>query len=157
MKKEMIFKSNTKTIVEIDGTYIRISRKGIMNFMLQGMKGEKTIPIKNITAIQLKKNGLMPGYIQFSQHGMVESKKGMFDATKDENSIIFSTKGDYEQAVELKAYIESIQAQLEQPAATMIVESKSEADELLKFKQLLDAGAINQEEYEHKKKQILGL
>ena len=33
----------------------------------------------------------------------------------------------------------------------------SEADEILKFKQLLDNGAITQEEFETKKKQILGL
>lgn len=33
----------------------------------------------------------------------------------------------------------------------------STADELMKFKQLLDAGAITQEEYEAKKKQLLGL
>ena len=33
----------------------------------------------------------------------------------------------------------------------------SEADEILKFKQLLDAGIITQEEFDAKKKQILGL
>ena len=33
----------------------------------------------------------------------------------------------------------------------------SSADELLKFKQLLDAGAITQDEYDAKKKEILGL
>lgn len=34
---------------------------------------------------------------------------------------------------------------------------KSEADEILKYKNLLDAGAITQEEFEAKKKQLLGL
>lgn len=33
----------------------------------------------------------------------------------------------------------------------------SEADEILKYKQLLDDGAITQEEYEAKKKQLLGI
>ena len=41
-----------------------------------------------------------------------------------------------------------------QPATTP---ATSVADELLKFKQLLDMGAITQEEYDAKKKQILGL
>lgn len=41
-----------------------------------------------------------------------------------------------------------------QPVSTTTVSS---ADELLKFKQLLDMGAITQEEYDAKKKQILGL
>lgn len=35
--------------------------------------------------------------------------------------------------------------------------NESDADELMKFKQLLDAGAINQEEYDAKKKQLLGI
>ncbi len=34
---------------------------------------------------------------------------------------------------------------------------KSQADEIKKFKELLDSGAITQEEYDAKKKQILGL
>ena len=33
----------------------------------------------------------------------------------------------------------------------------SAADEILKFKQLLDSGIITQEEYESKKKQLLGV
>lgn len=33
----------------------------------------------------------------------------------------------------------------------------SAADELMKYKNLLDSGAITQEEYESKKKQLLGL
>lgn len=33
----------------------------------------------------------------------------------------------------------------------------SSADELLKFKQLLDAGAISQEEYDFKKKELMGM
>lgn len=33
----------------------------------------------------------------------------------------------------------------------------SQADEIEKFKQLLDSGAITQEEYDKKKKQILGI
>lgn len=38
-----------------------------------------------------------------------------------------------------------------------IERSGSEADEILKYKQLLDIGAITQEEFEAKKKQLLGL
>ncbi|MCI2161176.1 MAG: PH domain-containing protein [Oscillospiraceae bacterium] len=42
-----------------------------------------------------------------------------------------------------------------EPKITEVVPSA--ADELLKYKSLLDAGAINQEEYDTKKKQLLGL
>ena len=41
--------------------------------------------------------------------------------------------------------------------ATTVIQQASGADELLKYKQLLDAGIISQEEFEAKKKQILGL
>ncbi len=40
---------------------------------------------------------------------------------------------------------------------TVEVASKSEADELKKFKELLDAGVITQEEFDTKKKELLGL
>ena len=42
-------------------------------------------------------------------------------------------------------------------AGAAVVASTSDADELMKFKQLLDAGVITQEEFDAKKKQLLGL
>ncbi len=41
--------------------------------------------------------------------------------------------------------------------ATQSVSSASATDELMKFKKLLDAGAITQEEYDSKKNQLLGM
>lgn len=43
------------------------------------------------------------------------------------------------------------------PAATPIGNAVSTADEIKKFKELLDIGAITQDEYDAKKKQLLGL
>ena len=40
---------------------------------------------------------------------------------------------------------------------TTVVQPVSTADELKKFKELLDMGAITQEEFEAKKKELLGL
>ncbi|WP_303804633.1 SHOCT domain-containing protein [Ruminococcus flavefaciens] len=40
---------------------------------------------------------------------------------------------------------------------TIVTQQRSMADEIAKYKQLLDSGAITEEEYEAKKKQILGL
>ena len=40
---------------------------------------------------------------------------------------------------------------------TVQTSSPSVADEIMKFKQLLDCGAITQEEFNAKKKQLLGL
>lgn len=45
----------------------------------------------------------------------------------------------------------------EKQEATTIVQQASSADELKKFKELLDAGIITQEEFDAKKKHLLGL
>jgi predicted Zn-dependent peptidase len=42
-------------------------------------------------------------------------------------------------------------------AAAVVVNNTSAADELKKFKELLDGGIISQEEFDAKKKQLLGL
>ena len=56
----------------------------------------------------------------------------------------------------IKEYIESRILELSKQQAT-IVQQTSVADEIVKFKGLLDAGVITQEEFDTKKKQLLGL
>ena len=73
--------------------YVEIVRKGFMSFMTQGLKGNKKIAIKQISAVQFKPAGLMTnGYIQFSFIGGKESKAGLFMATQDENTVMFKKK-----------------------------------------------------------------
>ena len=72
---------------------IDIKRKGFMAFDLHGFDGTKTIFLKSITSIQFKEAGAMTaGFIQFTFSGGDESKKGLFDATKDENTVMFQAK-----------------------------------------------------------------
>src|SRR5690606_6220961 len=151
--REFYFKSNGKYHVVVENGYLRWTSKGFMNLMTQGSKGEKSIPIKSITAIQIKPPRLTTGYIQFAYSGASESKGGIMDAIKDENTITFSSKKELEQAKELKALIESLQNKDSQPETS----NTNDADELIKFKELLEAGVITEEEFEAKKKQILGI
>ena len=73
--------------------YVEIVRKGFMSFMTQGFKGNKKIAIKQISAIQFKPAGFITnGYIQFSFIGGQESKRGIFMATQDENTLMFNKK-----------------------------------------------------------------
>ncbi|MEK6858612.1 MAG: DUF4429 domain-containing protein [Nanoarchaeota archaeon] len=73
--------------------YVEIVRKGAMSFLTQGVKGNKKIAIKQISAVQFKPAGLMfNGYIQFSFVGGKESKAGIVNATQDENTIMFKKK-----------------------------------------------------------------
>lgn len=145
-----MFKKIPKAIVEVDHDVIRISRKGFFSFFMHGLKGEKTIPIKNITAVQLKKPGMTVGYLQFSQHGMLEDEGGLINSFSDENSVTLR-QSEYEQALEIKNYIEDFQRTQDGKS----VAGTSDADELKKFKELFDEGIITEEEYENKKRQIL--
>jgi len=73
--------------------FVEIIRKGAMSFLTQGLKGNKKIAIKQISAIQFKSCGSFTnGYIQFSFVGGQESKRGLFNATQDENTIMFNIK-----------------------------------------------------------------
>ncbi len=84
-----------------------ISRKGAKAFVTQGLKGDKEIPISRITAIQFKPaDNLINGYLQFSIQGGWESKGGVFAATQDENTVMFSV---FQQPTfeEVKRYIDS--------------------------------------------------
>src|SRR5690554_6805155 len=124
---DFYFKSNGKYHVVVENDYLRWTSKGVMNYLTKGSKGEKSIPIKSITAIQIKPPRFTTGYIQFAYSGASESKGGIMDAVKDENTITFSSKKELKQAEELKALIESLQNENSQPVA-----QSSGADELLK-------------------------
>lgn len=92
------------------------------------------------------------GYIQITVPGGLESKKGLFDATQDENTVIFSKKNN-ELVDQIKSKIEELISRQH----TGYINQLSPADEIRKYKELLDDGLITQEEFEKKKKQLLGL
>ena len=151
--REIIVKFPAKTIISYDNQKIVIKRKGAMNFMTQGLKGEKTIPISSISSIQIKKPGLANGYIQFGITGGIESRGGINDAVKDENTIIFGTKKVYEQMVQLKQQIENVIYSMNSDQNALI--NNSVADEIFKLNQLLDLGIITQQEFEQQKHSLL--
>jgi hypothetical protein len=57
----------------------------------------------------------------------------------------------------LEAFTDALKQYTPVASAAESCAQSSSADEILKYKQLLDAGAITQEEYDAKKKQLLGL
>ncbi|HYD03164.1 MAG TPA: DUF4429 domain-containing protein, partial [Alphaproteobacteria bacterium] len=91
--------------IELYKDFVRLDRETFMGFMLHGLKGKKDIYFKNITSIQIKEPGFTAGYLQFSIPGGNESSGGVFSATRDENTIVFSAE-DYVNAVKIKEYIE---------------------------------------------------
>lgn len=144
-----------KTVI-VEGSTVKLIKKG----SLFSSKRQKAIPIRNITSVEVKKPGAVAvGFIQFSiAGGAVRDSSfkvtgGAFDAAQDENSVLFADKKSYEIAQQIKEYIESY---TEAPAPAAGAEF-SAADEIVKLKSLMDQGVINTEEFEAKKRQLLGL
>jgi hypothetical protein len=134
------------------GNKIRIARKGMMAFSSHGFKGDKEILIKSISAIQFKSaSSWTNGYIQFSFLGGQEAKGGLAQAVSDENTIIFkkSQQPEFEQ---MKSLIERKMAEPD-----IAPKSVGNLDELEKLAELKQKGIITEEEFNLKKKQILGI
>ncbi|RYH00146.1 MAG: hypothetical protein EON58_01310 [Alphaproteobacteria bacterium] len=119
---------------------------------------EKTIPLRQITSVEVKKPSKVVGFIQFSIAGgkahdsSFTISGGAFAAAGDENSVTFLETEAYAVALQIKAYVESWQ-----PQQTAAPTQASAADELLKFASLLDRGLLTREEFDAKKKQLLGV
>jgi len=77
--EEFLAKGDNGQLLVKEHTVV-ISRKGVMALLTQGPKGDKEIPIENITSIQMKGAGLTAGYIQFTLHGGAEAKGGVLQA-----------------------------------------------------------------------------
>ena len=157
MEKEYIIKNPNKVTIKVTDNAIIITRKGFVNLVNQGIKGDKTIPLKNITSVQLKKPGMTNGYIQFGLLGGNESKGGVFAATQDENTIMFSKK-NYEEMFELKEYIESyIFKDDNYSDSNNTIIPKSPVEQIKEYKELLDLEIITQEEFDKKKSDLLNM
>lgn len=157
MEKEYYVKSPNKAIIKVTNNALSITRKGVMSGLTHGLKGEKSIPLKNITAVQLKKPGFNNGYIQFGLLGGNESKGGILDAAQDENTIMFTRKY-YPEMVELKEIIESYI--FSETTNTTIVNApveKTSVEQVKELKELLDMDIITQEEFDRKKNELLNL
>lgn len=135
---------------------IIIKRKGLGGFIARGiLKGDKEIPIKNITAIEFKNaNWLTNGRIQFSIHGELGHKGGAISAVNDENTLLF-TNGQKEVFIKAKQIIDELMSRTDTDKNKSSVSEFSIADELKKFAELKERGIISQEEFDKKKTELL--
>ena len=139
--------------IQLSGRRITISRKGMMGFMSQGLKGDKEILISQISAIQFKKAGLFTnGYIQFTLIGGRESNSGLFGSVKDENSVVFKRKQHLDFDM-LRSRIMSIM----DSAGQSPQQTSNGASEIEALASLMERGLITSAEFEAKKQQLLGL
>lgn len=164
MQKEYEFYSlgmGGKSIIKIDGNTLTISRPGLVSKMSLGFTGDKTIMINQISGVQIKKVGLARGYIQFIMAGTKETKSGIIGGKIDENVVYSdssfkrSNKQINDDFEEIKKYIEDFNNN--QNNTTVVQNVKSPVEQVKELKELLDMGAISQEEFDKKKKELLDL
>lgn len=144
------YKGYDGTVVLSDNS-ITIKR-GAKGFLLAGgkLRGDKTITISRIVAVQLKKAGMIAGYIQFTLMGGSEAKSGLIQSTTDENSIHFHNRNkNNEKFAELKMLIEQRMDGNNQTNQT------SSANDLEKLFELKEKGVLTEEEFQKQKTKIL--
>jgi hypothetical protein len=123
---------------------------------------EKSIPIRHITSVEVKKPSAFVGFIQFSLAGAQSSNSsytftgGAMDAVKDENAVVFMGDDKYQIALQIKSFIDSWSDKSGSVIAAQ-ESSVSIADEIRKLKALLDEGLITQIEFEQGKQKLLSL
>lgn len=119
--------------------------------------GEKTIYYKDCIGVQFKKAGFAIGYLQLeTASGQMNNRQSNFF---QENSFTFDTyKVSNDKMVEVSDYVkERVEYFHNLPAGGTTVVQASPAEEIKKYKELLDMGVITQEEFDAKKKQLLGI
>lgn len=150
MTKEKIYKGYNGDLILTDRT--AVIKRGAKGFWLGGgfLRGDKTIPYQSIVAVQLKKAGLTAGYIQLTLKGGSEPKGGLFQSTTDENSIHFYSGGNklFQEAKEM------IEDKISSDSKTS---SQNGFNDLEKLAELKEKGIITEDEFQAKKKQILGI
>ena len=110
--------------------------------------GEKTIFYYDCIGVQLKTAGALLGYLQIeTASGLMNNNSSNFF---NENTFTYEDANLNKTVREMADYIISRVALYKKPIY-------SPADELKKYKELLEASAITQEEYDKKKEELLSI
>lgn len=156
--------AHTGTRLEVYDDYLVIHHMQVGSLMTNiargGTLGGKKIKFEDLTSVQFREPaGMTVGFLQFAYPGSVESKGGVVAMINDENSVPIQPSM-VPLAQEIYDFIEKRRAEIKaansQPSS-VVVNEKSPAEQIKEFKELLDMGIISQEEFDAKKKQLLGL
>lgn len=143
------------TVKTWDGkNYLKLKEDSIVVFQL---KKERIIPISQIISFEIKdpKSKMRPGMIKIQLGGSPDSfvKVTSFFTVGNSGNVEFPHSYEYlDAAHKIKDYIMQYTAKGRSSAGLV-----SATDEIRKFKELLDMGAITQEEYDAKKQQLLSM
>lgn len=160
----MSLKATNGTIVVYEDRVV-IVRKGLGSLALQGIKGDRTFFYCDLSGVEYKKPSIIAnGYMKFLTSGTIDvnAKVGMFGSSKqsaeDPNTVILRAF-DKKVPIESEKMYNFLMKKISdiKKANNNSRTGISSADEILKFKNLLENGIISEEEFEAKKKQLLGI
>jgi hypothetical protein len=162
---------NEKIIVILKGTWreylictekqVYIIKKGFMTGHTFG-DGVFRMPYNNITNAEVDYH-LLTGYFELSAGGLQNKRLSYWssdnntDPAKQPNVITINTKELRDQFHKATEIILERVAMNTNSGDSAVQKSTTAADEIKKYKELLDMGAITQAEYSAKKKALLGL
>lgn len=153
MAENSLTNSLKSTLTVLDDC-VKLEHTGVGAVLFGIPRGEKTIFYDDFTSVEFKPNKLLStGYIQFNIPG---HKQKASLPENDEYSFSFDKKIEY-RAEKLYNKILENKRNHKSSGDTTVINQVSAADEVLKLKQLLDAGVLTQDEFDTKKKQLLGL
>lgn len=139
---------------------IEIKREGVVAFLGHGRKGDKEIRISKISSVQFKDAGaVMNGFIQFSLSGGKEDTDGTWDATTDENTVMFS-KASQPAFERVREHVRSKMREFDSTARDGQDRGSDPSDNmeaLEKLGELKEKGLITEEEFQAKKQDLLDL
>ncbi|MCX6735874.1 MAG: hypothetical protein NTZ13_02220 [Candidatus Parcubacteria bacterium] len=67
---------------------------------------ERSIPIREILSLKIKRPGSTPGFLHFSLEGNIASREWTIGCIPDENTLCFLGKEEYDQALDFLKYFE---------------------------------------------------
>jgi len=154
-------KSSDGRVMKVYEDRLVLTQKGLLGFVSRGLAGEKTIYYRDLSSVQFKNCGFVAGFMEFTFPGSNDHVGGPISGTANENRFTFgrptigAAKKLARQMEEVNNYIQGRIGMSRQPRER--IASLSAADEIVKFKQLLEEGIITQGEFELKKKELLNL
>lgn len=125
----------------------------VMSALMQGSRGRKTYYYSDITSVELKHLRFSPGHIEITIPGGKDASA--WDTS--ENRFMFGTGfWSREEKDKVNDYMTEVHSFIMQKVqaykhGSSNFSSVSAADEILKFKSLLDQGIITEQEFEAKK------
>lgn len=131
-----------------DRLVISRRRTGALTLLTVGLHGEKTIPITQITGVELRKPNIMiRGYFRISTTGR-DPNGGAAEAAGDDNAVLLKR-------AQLKPFVAVHDALIERIGRPAGASSISIADEIEKLAGLRDRGILSPAEFEARKQALL--